>query len=218
MTPRRAYALVSSFLALSFASNASAEAYGSDFLAAILLGYAAVVLIPIVSLAAVVHVFWRSITGQKRDRLVGVVVALATWNLVWVAVLVMTGLWLLALPCIVLGLVALIVKWRSAALTKTTFLEIALRPSAEATYAGRDEVEGPLHEELLRTGIGEVTGSGTGTGTFNIDVEVTDLPEGLAVIRQVLSRLGVPRDTVINQYDPERATHRVYLEIGDDGL
>lgn len=98
-------------------------------------------------------------------------------------------------------------------MTTAAFLEVVLRASDEpTTYLGRDEIEDPLHDALLQAGLGEVTGGGTGPDCSIIDVEVTDLAQGLALVREVLVRLGVPRNTTINQYQPKRVVHNVYGE------
>jgi hypothetical protein len=91
------------------------------------------------------------------------------------------------------------------------FLEIVLQ-SDDFSFGGRDELEDPLDEALRAAGVGEVTGGGAGMGVSNIDVEVTNLDSGLAVIRRVLAELGVARSTVINQYEPTRQVHRIYEE------
>jgi hypothetical protein len=89
------------------------------------------------------------------------------------------------------------------------FLEIVLQ-SADFDFAGRDEIEDPLDEALHAAGLGEVTGGGGSNESSNIDVEVSDLLPGLALIRRVLQQLHVAPSTVINQYQPKRITHRVY--------
>ena len=97
-------------------------------------------------------------------------------------------------------------------MTTTTFLEIVFGPSDDTTYLGRDEIEEPLHEALVQAGLGEVTGGGTGTDCSMIDVEVSDPVKGLALLRKILVGLNVPRDTVINQYQPQKVAHKVYGE------
>ena len=94
-------------------------------------------------------------------------------------------------------------------MTDTIFLEVVLQ-AADFEFGGRDEIEDPLEEALTTAGIGEVTGGGTGSGVAIIDVEVTDLTAGLAVLRKVLKSLGVARSTVIRQSQPEKAIHMVY--------
>ena len=84
---------------------------------------------------------------------------------------------------------------------EATFLEVVLQ-AADFTFGGRDEAEDPLDEALQAAGIGEVTGGGTGMGISNIDIEVTDLTAGLAIIRSVLRGLGVARSTVIVRHKP----------------
>jgi hypothetical protein len=91
-----------------------------------------------------------------------------------------------------------------------TFLEIVL--VAEEFIGCRDEIEDPLDLALTEAGIGTVTGGGGGMGVCNIDVEVTDLDAGLAIIRRVLAELGVAESTEINQYKPIRRTYSVYVE------
>jgi hypothetical protein len=90
------------------------------------------------------------------------------------------------------------------------FLEVVLLAS-DFVHGGRDEIEDPLQEALEAAGLGEVTGGGTGMGVANIDVEVVDLERGLALVRQVLQQLGVAPSTVINQYEPTRIKHSVYV-------
>ena len=89
------------------------------------------------------------------------------------------------------------------------FLEVVMQAS-DFTFGGRDEVEDPLSEALEEAGLGEVTGGGTGMGICNIDIEVTDLDAGLALVRRILSSLGVAKSTVINQYEPAKIQHSVY--------
>jgi hypothetical protein len=76
------------------------------------------------------------------------------------------------------------------------FLEIVLE-SKDFTFNGRDEVEDSLHEALTAAGIGEVTGAGSGMGKSNIDVEVSDLEVGLALVRRLLGDLKVAASTMI---------------------
>jgi hypothetical protein len=84
------------------------------------------------------------------------------------------------------------------------FLEIVLE-STDFTLESRDAVEDPLHEALTEAGIGEVTGAGGGMGKSNIDVEVTDLEVGLAVVRRVLGDLKVAASTVIYAHQGDRS-------------
>jgi hypothetical protein len=85
------------------------------------------------------------------------------------------------------------------------FLEIVLE-SRDFTFDGRDEVENPLHEALTAAGIGKVTGGGSGMGKSNIDVEVSDLEAGLALVRRVLRDLKVAASTVIYAQQGDQAT------------
>ena len=89
-----------------------------------------------------------------------------------------------------------------------TFLEIVFK-NADFPFDGRDEVEDPLADALEKAGVGEVTGGGGGSGTCNIDVEVTDLEKGLAVIRGTLRELGCPASTEIHQHKPQHIIHRL---------
>jgi hypothetical protein len=84
------------------------------------------------------------------------------------------------------------------------FLEIVLE-SRDFTFDGRDEVEDPLHEALTAAGIGEVTGGGAGMGKSNIDVEISDLEAGLALVRRVLRDLKVAASTVIYAQQGDQA-------------
>ena len=94
----------------------------------------------------------------------------------------------------------------------TTFFEIILQ-SSDFKFGGRDEIEDPLDEALQRSGLGEVTGGGSGRGIANIDVEVSDPQQALALIRKVLQELRVDPRTVICQFLPgkqEKIRHAVY--------
>jgi hypothetical protein len=90
------------------------------------------------------------------------------------------------------------------------FLEIILQ-AADFTLHARDDVEDPLHDALTATGLGEVTGAGSGLGISNIDIEVTDLHAGLALVRRVLRELKVAPSTVIylHEGDHSKGTGRV---------
>lgn len=90
------------------------------------------------------------------------------------------------------------------------FLEVILQ-SDDATFLERDEVEDSLQEALAAAGIGEVTGAGSGFGVSNLDVEITDLDAGLALVRKVLRDLEVPPSTMIylNEGDSLKGTDKV---------
>jgi len=90
------------------------------------------------------------------------------------------------------------------------FLEIILQ-TADSTVHARDDVEDPLQEALTAAGLGEVTGAGAGLGVSNIDVEVTDVEAGLALVRRVLRELRIPPSTMIylNEGDYSKGTDRV---------
>jgi hypothetical protein len=90
------------------------------------------------------------------------------------------------------------------------FLEVILQ-SDDAAFLERDEVEDSLQEALAAAGIGKVTGAGSGLGVGHLDVEVTDLNEGLALVRMVLRNLEVPPSTMIylNEGDSSKGTDKV---------
>ena len=75
-------------------------------------------------------------------------------------------------------------------------LEVVLQ-SDDSAFLERDEVEDSLQQALAAAGIGEVTGAGSCLGVANLDVEVTDLDAGLALVRKVLRDLEVPPSTMI---------------------
>jgi hypothetical protein len=94
-------------------------------------------------------------------------------------------------------------------MSETTFFEIVLL-SEDFRFDGRDQIEDPLDEALQESGLGEVTGGGSGMGKANIDVEVIDPQRGLAVIREVLQRLGVAPSTTVRQAGSRSIMHSVY--------
>ena len=75
--------------------------------------------------------------------------------------------------------------------------------------------EDPLQESLRASGLGEVTGGGSQMGEGDtveycgIDVIVYDLDRGIQHLKEELSRLGAPPNTVIEQYLPERLDHPI---------
>jgi hypothetical protein len=89
---------------------------------------------------------------------------------------------------------------------ETFLLEIVLNDAdlRAAGSGGRSDIEGPLEEELVAAGVGEVTGGGGGMGLSNIDVAVTDRDQGLAFVRRVLRELEVPPSTIINVHQGDR--------------
>lgn len=73
--------------------------------------------------------------------------------------------------------------------------------------------EKPLQAALDAEDLGEVTGGGSQMGEgkriafCGLDVEVRDRKRGLAVIRSVMRKLGVPSDTIIEEYLPTYREH-----------
>lgn len=78
-----------------------------------------------------------------------------------------------------------------------------------------ERFEGPLQELLSASELGKVTGGGSQLGEGSsieycgIDVVLYDLERGIQLLRQELPRLGAPRNTVIEQYLPERLNHPI---------
>jgi len=85
-------------------------------------------------------------------------------------------------------------------------LEIVFR-AADFAFENRDMVEDSLAAALGEVGLGEVTGGGVGLETCAIDVEVSNVTQGLDLIRKTLKRLSCPATTEIHQYQPERIVH-----------
>lgn len=87
-------------------------------------------------------------------------------------------------------------------------LSVVIRPAVRE----RGIIEDDLMELLGKHGLGEVNGAGAATdGSFcDLDISVTNLDEGLRVIREVLRRHNVPLATVINYHGPELVRYTVY--------
>lgn len=87
----------------------------------------------------------------------------------------------------------------------------------------RHEIEDALEDALAEEELGEVTGGGGFIGEVaegpqcNIDLEVTDVPRAVAVIRQVLQELKVDSRTEIVQYEPEEIRYPVYEKKKPNG-
>ena len=79
-----------------------------------------------------------------------------------------------------------------------------------------DRFEDPLQDSLSASGLGEVTGGGSQLGEGDtveycgIDIIVYDLDRGIQHLKGELCRLGVPPNTVIEQYLPERVDHPIH--------
>ncbi|RYG57310.1 hypothetical protein EON80_28405 [bacterium] len=82
--------------------------------------------------------------------------------------------------------------------------------NADFEFEGRDDVEEPLEEALSDAELGEVTGGGSGPDTTNIDVEVTELEAGLALVRKVLLEIGAAKSTEIQYHIEGKAKPRKY--------
>ena len=90
-------------------------------------------------------------------------------------------------------------------------LKIAF-PHDDWPFGPPSDVEEPLDEELMGTGVGEVTGGSVGKRLLTIRLEVANLDEGLSHVRKVLRKLQVPRSTWIESVGPEVARYPVYDE------
>ena len=75
--------------------------------------------------------------------------------------------------------------------------------------------EEPLQEALTTAGLGEVTGGGSQLGEgrsiayCGVDVVVTDRGRGLALLRQVMQRLGASPHTIIEEFLPSYHEHNL---------
>jgi hypothetical protein len=80
----------------------------------------------------------------------------------------------------------------------------------------RHDIEDAIEGALAQEGLGEVTGGGGFIGTVesgpqcNIDLEVSDVAQAVAVIRQVLQQLKVDSRTEIVQFEPQEIHYPVY--------
>jgi hypothetical protein len=76
-----------------------------------------------------------------------------------------------------------------------------------------EKYEEPLTEALRAARLGKVNGGGQQLGEGNtivycgVDVVLRERVRGLALLREVLNRLGAPRGTVIEEFIPEFIEH-----------
>lgn len=97
---------------------------------------------------------------------------------------------------------------------ESTFLVVNLY--TQMAPFGRHEIEDEIEEALGP--LGEVTGGGSFIKAVesgpqcNIDLEVNDVAQAIAVIRSVLRKLQVDPRTEIIQYEPERICYPVYQD------
>jgi hypothetical protein len=87
-------------------------------------------------------------------------------------------------------------------------LSVVIRPA----IAERGAIEDDLEEILEERELGEVWGAGAATdGSFcDLSILVSDLEEGIRVVRKVLRRYRVPESTVITYHGPEPVLYPVY--------
>lgn len=87
-------------------------------------------------------------------------------------------------------------------------LSVIIRPATPE----RGAIEDDLEEILQERNLGEVWGAGAATdGSFcDMSIVVSDLQEGLRVVRSVLRNYQVPPSTVINYHGPQLVTYAVY--------
>ena len=96
------------------------------------------------------------------------------------------------------------------------FLLYVKIPAAIAPLQRAEKYGDPLNEMLLNAKLGEVSGGGTmltkdGQIEYvGVDIEVFDPEKALPSIIAKLKELGVPKGTVIEQYEPQKVEHSVY--------
>jgi len=73
----------------------------------------------------------------------------------------------------------------------------------------RHSVECCLGEALRAAGVGRITGGGGGNGKTDFFVVLTDLEDGIPVIRSVMSNFEFTKGAIINQYEPVVCVHRL---------
>lgn len=79
-----------------------------------------------------------------------------------------------------------------------------------------EKYEEPLTESLRAARLGRVNGGGQQLGEGNtilycgVDVILSERVRGLALLREVLPRLGAPGSTIIEEFIPEFAEHPLH--------
>jgi hypothetical protein len=87
-------------------------------------------------------------------------------------------------------------------------LSVVIRPAT----ADRGAIEDDLEKVLQDRQLGEVWGAGAATdGSFcDLSILVSDLDEGVELVREILQRYQVPRSTKLTYHGPELVTYAVY--------
>jgi hypothetical protein len=86
-----------------------------------------------------------------------------------------------------------------------------------------EKYDEPLAEALHAARLGKVTGGGQQLSEGNsivlcgVDVELHERVRGLAVLRDLLPRLGAPAGTVIEEFIPEFKEHPLVAPIPEPG-
>ncbi len=75
-------------------------------------------------------------------------------------------------------------------MSKPIFVEIVFT-SNDFPFDEREEVENHLEKALAQANVGEIVGGGRGMGFIHIDVDLTDLKNGLEVIQLTFFKLGL---------------------------
>ncbi|MEF3083263.1 hypothetical protein V3391_13700 [Luteimonas sp. SMYT11W] len=99
----------------------------------------------------------------------------------------------------------------------STFVFVMI-PESIWPVARGEKYEDPIHTALQQDGLGEVTGGGSQVGPpgsdgeptiewVGIDIELFDLPRGLALLRSELKRIGAPAGTTFEyEHDGKRVS------------
>ena len=124
--------------------------------------------------------------------------------------LLMKRFFLLLAACLVVSI--------SSAQQRPTFVFVKITESIMPLERG-SKYEDPLDEALKKARVGEVTGGGSSLSKdkkiewVGLDVELTDVPKGIPLLRKKLIELGAPKGSTM-EYELDGAKRSVLVHTG----
>lgn len=85
---------------------------------------------------------------------------------------------------------------------KPTFVFVKIADTVAPLERGT-KYEDPLNAVLKKAGLGEVTGGGSSLSAerkiewVGVDIDLTDVPKGIALVKRTLRSLGAPQGTML---------------------
>lgn len=72
-----------------------------------------------------------------------------------------------------------------------------LLPDDLCAFDSVSDLEEPLDQKLIDSGVGELVGGGIGRGWYRFDLELVDFERGVALMRSLAGELAFPPGTLL---------------------